>query len=49
MNKAFAALDPEKPRALHEGIAALLARFNREGTKAFAVPSDYLEVVITKA
>jgi len=49
VNKAFAALDPEKQRALHGEIAALLARLNRGGARALVVPSDYLEVVITKA
>jgi len=49
VNKAFAALDPEKQAALHDAIAALLEQFNRGGSRSLVVPSDYLEVVITKA
>ena len=49
VNKAFAALDDVNQRSLHTAIAALLERFNRGESKALAVPSDYLEVVITKA
>jgi len=49
VNKAFAALDAEKQRALHDAIAGLLARFNRGGQRSLVVPSDYLEVVVTKA
>ncbi|MES1205993.1 MAG: class I SAM-dependent methyltransferase [Pseudomonadota bacterium] len=49
VNKAFAALDEVSQRSLHDAIATLLTRFNREGSRALAVPSDYLEVVITKA
>jgi ubiquinone/menaquinone biosynthesis C-methylase UbiE len=49
VNKAFAALDAEKQQALHDAIAALLARLNRGGQRSLVVPSDYLEVVITKA
>jgi ubiquinone/menaquinone biosynthesis C-methylase UbiE len=47
VNKAFAALEPAKQQELHDGIAALLGRFNRGGS-ALIAPSDYLEVVITK-
>jgi ubiquinone/menaquinone biosynthesis C-methylase UbiE len=49
VNKAFAALDAAKQRSLHETIAALLERFNRGGQRSLVVPSEYLEVVITKA
>jgi ubiquinone/menaquinone biosynthesis C-methylase UbiE len=49
VNKAFAALDPAKQQELHDAIAALLARFNRGSDGALVAPSDYLEVVITKA
>jgi SAM-dependent methyltransferase len=48
VNKAFAALDPAKQQELHDGIAALLGRFNRGGDGTLIAPSDYLEVVITK-
>jgi ubiquinone/menaquinone biosynthesis C-methylase UbiE len=49
VNKAFAGLDAAKQKSLHEGIAALLERLNRGGQRSLVVPSDYLEVVITKA
>jgi ubiquinone/menaquinone biosynthesis C-methylase UbiE len=48
-NKAFAALDAAKQRSLHTEITALLERLNRGGRRSLVVPSDYLEVVITKA
>jgi ubiquinone/menaquinone biosynthesis C-methylase UbiE len=49
VHKAFGALDAPKQQALHDAIAALLGRLNRGGPRALAVPSDYLEVVVTKA
>jgi ubiquinone/menaquinone biosynthesis C-methylase UbiE len=49
VNKAFAGLDAANQRALHGGIAALIERHDRGGRRALVVPSDYLEVVITKA
>jgi len=49
VNKAFAALEPAKQQELHDGIAALLGRFDRGDGGALIAPSDYLEVVITKA
>jgi ubiquinone/menaquinone biosynthesis C-methylase UbiE len=49
VNKAFAALEPGKQQELHEAISGLLARFNRSGDGVLVAPSDYLEVVITKA
>jgi ubiquinone/menaquinone biosynthesis C-methylase UbiE len=49
VNKAFAALDAAKQQSLHEAIVALIERSNRGGARALVVPSDYLEVVITKA
>jgi ubiquinone/menaquinone biosynthesis C-methylase UbiE len=48
-SKAFAALDAAKQRSLHAEISALLERLNRGGHRSLVVPSDYLEVVITKA
>ena len=48
-NRAFAALDAEKGAALEADIMALLARMNRGGEEALIVPSEYLEVVVTKA
>ena len=48
MLKAFAAIEPEARDALETDIYALLDAFNvaREGT--LDVPSEYLEVVVTK-
>jgi SAM-dependent methyltransferase len=48
VNKAFGALDGPGKKALHAEILALLERFNRGGRDALVVPSDYLEVVVTK-
>lgn len=46
--KAFAALEPQKQAALHVDLLALIARFNRSGDATMIVPSEYLEIVITK-
>lgn len=48
-NCAFAALDAVKQMALHADITDLLERMNRGGKDTLIVPSEYLEVVITKA
>jgi len=48
MNRAFAALDAGKQAELQADIIALLARMNRGGTETLIVPSEYLEVVVTK-
>jgi ubiquinone/menaquinone biosynthesis C-methylase UbiE len=45
---AFAALDAPRQKALTADITALLERMNVGGTKSLIVPSQYLEVVITK-
>lgn len=47
--KAFAALPPAGQAALEADLVALIARFNRSGNAAVVVPSEYLEVVVTKA
>jgi ubiquinone/menaquinone biosynthesis C-methylase UbiE len=47
--KAFAALPPAGQDALEADLVALIARFNRSGDGAVVVPSEYLEVVVTKA
>lgn len=49
MLKAFATLDLAGQAALEQDLRSLLASFNRSGDQALAVPSDYLEVVVTKA
>ncbi|MFC4350103.1 class I SAM-dependent methyltransferase [Fodinicurvata halophila] len=47
--KAFAALDAEKAKALETDILKLIEQFNRAGDGTMVVPSEYLEIVITKA
>lgn len=46
--KAFGALDPAAHAAFESDIMALIAQFNRAGDGTMVVPSEYLEVVITK-
>jgi ubiquinone/menaquinone biosynthesis C-methylase UbiE len=46
--KAFAALDSAGQDALEKDITALLNRCNIAGPASLVVPSEYLEVVITK-
>jgi ubiquinone/menaquinone biosynthesis C-methylase UbiE len=48
MLKAFAALEPAKQEELHNDLHALIVRMNRSGDATMVVPSEYLEVVITK-
>jgi SAM-dependent methyltransferase len=47
-NRAFAALDAAGQQALDRDLHALLDRFNVAGAHSLVVPSEYLEVVITK-
>jgi SAM-dependent methyltransferase len=46
--KAFAALDPSRQEVLHNDLHALVVRLNRARDGSMVVPSEYLEVVITK-
>lgn len=46
--KVFAALDPSKQEVLHNDLHALVIRMNRARDGGLVVPSEYLEVVITK-
>ena len=46
--KAFAALEPRAQAALAEDLLALIGRFNRSGDESMVVPSDYLEIVVTR-
>ncbi|MBR0695564.1 class I SAM-dependent methyltransferase [Bradyrhizobium lablabi] len=46
--KAFAALEPARQTDLHNDLHALIVRMNRAGNGSMVVPSEYLEVVITK-
>jgi len=46
--KAFAALAEPAQAALEQDLTKLIARFNRSGDGTMVVPSEYLEVVITR-
>lgn len=46
--KAFAAIDPEARVALEKDIRALLDRFNTARDGTVVVPSEYLEVIVTR-
>jgi SAM-dependent methyltransferase len=48
MLKAFAALDEAKQNGLKQDLYALLARMDKAGDGTMVVPSEYLEIVITK-
>jgi ubiquinone/menaquinone biosynthesis C-methylase UbiE len=47
-NRAFAALDSVRQEALEAEIVELLERMNRGGKDTLIVPSEYLEVVVTR-
>ena len=46
--KAFAALDDAGKEALAADLTQLAERYNRSGDSTAIIPSEYLEVVITK-
>lgn len=48
VHKAFAALSGTGAVTLHRELAELLTRLNRGGESSLVVPSEYLEVVITR-
>jgi ubiquinone/menaquinone biosynthesis C-methylase UbiE len=48
VHKAFAALPPEKGVALERDLTDLLNSMNRAGADSLVVPSEYLEIVITR-
>jgi SAM-dependent methyltransferase len=48
VHKAFAALSAADAAALENDLAQLLNRLNRAGSASLVVPSEYLEVVITR-
>lgn len=48
VHKAFAALPAEAAQALEADFTELINRSNRAGEKSLVVPSEYLEVVITR-
>jgi ubiquinone/menaquinone biosynthesis C-methylase UbiE len=47
-NRAFLALDAAGQAALETDLLALLHQLNRGGARSLIVPSEYLEIVITK-
>ena len=48
MLKAFAALDEAKQNGLKDDLHTLIARMNKANDGTMVVPSEYLEVVVTK-
>lgn len=48
-HKAFGALDAAGAQSLERDISALLEELNVAGPQSLVVPSEYLEIVITKA
>ncbi len=46
--KTFAALEPAAQDALQRDLVALMERFNRAGDGTIVIPSEYLEVVVTR-
>jgi len=48
VHKAFASLPDDKARALEQDLIDLLDGFNRAGANSLVVPSEYLEIVITR-
>ena len=48
VHKAFAALPPDQAKALESDMTDLLNRMNRAGADSLVVPSEYLEVVVTR-
>ncbi len=49
VHKTFLALQPSERAALEHDLMALIAQFNRSGDATMVVPSQYLEIVVTKA
>jgi ubiquinone/menaquinone biosynthesis C-methylase UbiE len=49
INRAFAALDMQRQTELRNDLHALIVRMNRGNDGTMLVPSEYLEVVITKS
>ena len=46
--KTFGALNFQAQAALTDDLFALIKRFNRSGDNTMVVPSEYLEVVLTR-
>lgn len=49
VHKAFAALPADKAAALEQDLVALVESMNKGGKDGLVAPSEYLEIVITKA
>ena len=49
VHKAFAALPADGAAALEQDLTELLNRMNRAGDGALVVPSEYLEIVVTRS
>jgi ubiquinone/menaquinone biosynthesis C-methylase UbiE len=48
VHKAFAALEPSSQMTLEQDLRALIKQFNCSGDDCMVVPSEYLEVVVTR-
>ncbi|MBS0535402.1 MAG: class I SAM-dependent methyltransferase [Proteobacteria bacterium] len=48
MLKTFAALEPAKQTAFNADLLKLIEKFNVSGDSTMVVPSDYLEIVVTR-
>ncbi len=48
VHKAFLALPTDKATALEQDLTELLNRLNRAGPSTLVVPSEYLEIVVTR-
>jgi len=48
VQKAFDALSDDDAKALDQDLSTLLNRLNRAGPASLVVPSEYLEIVVTK-
>lgn len=48
VHKAFAALPADKAEALEHDLTELLNRLNKAGAASLVVPSEYLEIVVTR-
>jgi len=48
VHKAFAALSTDKAAALEQDLTTLITSSDRGGGNTLLVPSEYLEVVVTK-
>jgi SAM-dependent methyltransferase len=48
VNRAFLALDPPRQGELEADLLGLLGRFDRGGPAGLVVPSEYLEIVVTR-